>query len=224
MSRWGKPIKNKKRIDPRYFLNENSGMSRENLLAMLKAATLKNRKDAQELVWEYAEEFQQNRIKFNPYSEEKMSIDRESVAKAFNLDPQTGKRKEDNKAASDMASKLQQQNPDKEISMDGDKAEKTPQATPGVDVQKGEASNDNYVGNLKTMLMNIDMVSKGLESDGKLNSKMVEEVSRYSKELVSIFTNWYKDHGNVRKEYDEKMFTGTMEKLENLLDRLDARA
>ena len=44
MSRWGRPTKNKRRRDPRYFLNENLNESFEEYAGMLKGAAVKRAK------------------------------------------------------------------------------------------------------------------------------------------------------------------------------------
>jgi hypothetical protein len=160
MSRWGKPIKNKKHKDPRYFLNESIELheefSKKSYINMLKAAS-SGRKDAQKLVWQQAEDIVAKGIKFNPHSEELMKIDKESIAKAYNLNPKTGEPldKGEKDAISGMTSRLQQQRPDLQVSKDDGKTKKAQQKIPGVSVKPGKVKGNNSKGNVKMMLMNI---------------------------------------------------------------------
>ena len=160
MSRWGKPTKNKKQIDPRYFLNESIDLqeqfTKKSYINMLKAAN-GGRKDAQKLVWRQAEDIVAKGIKFNPHSEELMKIDKESIAKAYNLDPKTGESldKGEKDAISGMTSRLQQQRPDLQVSKDDGKTKKAQQKIPGVSVKPAKVKGNNSKGNVKMMLMNI---------------------------------------------------------------------
>ena len=45
---------------------------------------------AREFVWANAEDYVTRGIKFNPYMEPLMKMDKESIAKGFNLNPKTG--------------------------------------------------------------------------------------------------------------------------------------
>ena len=190
MTRWGKPTKNKKHKDPRYFLNESIELhekfSKKSYINMLKAAS-KGRKDAQKLVWQQAEDIVAKGIKFNPHSEELMKIDKESIAKAYNLDPKTGEPldKGEKDAISGMTSRLQQQRPDLQVSKDDGKTKKDQQKISGVSVKPGKVKGNNPKGNIKMMLINIRnmIVQKYKAKEIKRNKAL--DIAKQAKKIAT---------------------------------------
>ena len=69
-----------------------------------------------------------------------MKIDKESIAKGFNLDPKTGEplSKGEESGFDGMVSRLQKLRPDLKISKDDGSTKKTQQNVPGVSVKPGK--------------------------------------------------------------------------------------
>jgi hypothetical protein len=215
MSRWGKPIKNKKRRDPRYFLNESMDLhenfTKKSYEGMLKAAD-SGRKAAQELVWKQAEDIVAKGLKFNVWNGWK--IDKETIAKEYGLDPKTGKslQKTNQKdAVSDMSSRLQKQRSDLQVSKDDGSPSKKQkqQKSSGASVKRGNVKKMDPKSGLKMMKMNIKNILLQKYKAKTLDRELVQKVWNFTNRAISKST--------------PESFEKTMDLLDKIVDWVDKR-
>jgi hypothetical protein len=210
MSRWGKPIKNTKQKDPRYFLTEQSIFSAEDgsinreVLTQLYGKAEGGDKEAARILYDAAENLANRGEKFSPVDGTK--IEKQAIAKAYGLNVGNQSGQQDNPMQNIQDMFAQQ------ITQIQNKFQKEQELINKQSLQFFQQQEDQIQQTMdkfksdseyRKKLIDEEHVSKE-QTQNKFNQlvKVLKDDGEASQIIRQNFKAWQDDRDNAGKEYD----------------------